>query len=77
MENNPSALPGYISTLLKTGLGFVGGVLVSKGLITAEQATELTGAAILVIGVVYGLIAQHGAHTALKAAIAAPAGQAK
>lgn len=44
------------SSLLRYGLTAVGGVLVGKGWVTEEQATDLVGAALVVIPTVWGVI---------------------
>lgn len=77
MDNQPSALPSYATSLLRSLLGFLGGFLVSNGLVTAEQVPELVGAGMVAASVAWGLIQKHNAHKALKAAIDAPAGQAR
>jgi hypothetical protein len=74
---NPSPLPSYAASLLRTGLGFVAGALVSKGIVSADQAPELVGAAVAIITLIWSLVQKAKAHEALTKAIAAPAGKAK
>ena len=40
-----------IKSIVRHGLSFGGGFLVAKGLVTVDQANELAGAVITVIGV--------------------------
>lgn len=74
---NSSAVPAYVASLLRTVGGMVGGYLIGKGYITAEQAPEI-GGALLTIGIaVWSVVQKYNANKALQAAIAAPAGFSK
>ena len=76
MDNEtPNALPSYLTSLLRTLGGLLGGYLIGKGYITAEQAPEIGGGVLAVAVAVWGLVSKYRSHKALKAAIAAPAGQ--
>lgn len=46
-----------VSTLIRTGLKFGGGFLVSKGLIDDAGLTEAIGAIVTLVGVVWGILA--------------------
>ena len=76
MDTNPSALPAQMQGQLRAGLAFVGGILVSKGLIAADQVPALVGFGTLAAGALWSWWSHRQANKALKAAIAAPAGQA-
>lgn len=76
MNNTPNAIPSYVASILRTGGGIIGGYLIGKGYITADQAAELGGASLAVIAVGWSLYQKYAAHKALTAAIAAPAGKA-
>lgn len=77
MNDVPSPLVAQLAGLARVGLGFLGGYLVSHGVITAEQQPEVIGAAMTVLVIVWGVIQKANAHKALKDAIAAPEGQAR
>lgn len=72
-DNSPSVVPSLFGTVLRAAGSAIGGYLIGKGYITAEQAPELGGAALTLIVAVWGLYSKLRAHSTLKAAIAAPA----
>lgn len=71
-----NALPTYLTSLLRTLGALIGGWLIGKGYITAEQAPQIGGALLAVFVAGWGLYSRHLADKKLKAAIAAPAGRA-
>lgn len=75
MYNTPSPIPSYVASILRTVGGIVGGYLIGKGYITAEQAPEIGGGVLALIVAGWGLYQKLSAHKALTAAIAAPAGR--
>lgn len=75
MDQTPSAVPSYVASILRTVGGIVGGWLIGKGYITAEQAPEIGGGLLAVVVAVWGIIQKINAHKALKSAISAPSGQ--
>lgn len=44
-----------IKSIVRHGLSFGGGFLVAKGLVSVDQANELAGAVITVLGVVWSV----------------------
>jgi uncharacterized membrane protein (UPF0136 family) len=75
-DEAPSPLPTYLATLMRSVLTTLGGWLIGKGYITADQAPEIIGALTVGLTAVWAVIQKRNAHKALQAAIAAPAGQA-
>lgn len=69
--NTPSIIPSYITSILRTAGGVIGGYLIAKGYITAENAPELGGAALTVIVALWSLYQKLSAHKTLTAAIRA------
>jgi hypothetical protein len=72
----PSPVPAYMATLVRAGAASLGGWLLGKGYITADQAPEIAGAVTILSVAVWGLIQKINAHQALASAIKAPAGKA-
>jgi hypothetical protein len=75
--DDTTALPSYITTVLGVLGSFIGGYLLKTGLVTADQLPALGGAALTIGMVAWRLYAKRHAREALKAAIAAPAGEAR
>jgi hypothetical protein len=75
-DPTPSPIPAYVATLVRAGAATVGGWLIGKGYITADQAPEIAGGVMALAVVVWGLIQKISAHQALASAIKAPAGKA-
>lgn len=76
MDATPNPVPSYLASILRTVGGIVGGWLIGKGYITAEQAPEIGGGLLALVVAAWGLIQKLNAHKALKSAIAAPGGVA-
>lgn len=72
----PSVIPSYVTGLLRTVGGIIGGYLIGKGYITAEQAAPLAAGALALVGAIWTIYSKNVANKKLKVAIAAPAGQA-
>lgn len=70
-------LPSYATTVLGMAGGVAGGYLLKTGIVTADQLPALGGGAMVVLTLAWRLYAKWHARQALKAAIAAPAGQAR
>lgn len=77
MDTQPNLLPASLGAVLRQLLTFAGGILVSRGLVSADQAPELVGAVLTVAGIAWSLVQKRRASKALAAAIAAPAGLAR
>lgn len=73
MDQAPNPVPSYLATLLRTLGGMVGGYLIGKGYITAEQAPEIGGGLLAAVVAIWGIVQKINAHKALKSAIASPA----
>jgi hypothetical protein len=76
-DTEPSAIPAYLASMIRTGLTALGGYLVGKGFLTAEQAPEVAGAVLTGLSAVWSLYQKWSANQKLSDAIAAPAGKAK
>jgi hypothetical protein len=76
MEEQPSVLPSYMTSLLRSVATTLGGYLIGKGYITADQAPQFAGLVVVVGTAIWSLYQKWLAHKRLTAAIAAPAGAA-
>lgn len=76
-DEAPSAIPAYAAGLLRQGISMLAGYLVAKGVVSQEQAPEIVGGGLVVISAAWSWYQKASAQRHLKAAIAAPAGQAK
>lgn len=76
MEDAPSALPAYVASIVRTVAGPIGGYLIGKGYLTADQAPEVAGLLVVLATGIWSFVQKVNAHKALKAAVAAPSGQA-
>jgi hypothetical protein len=63
-----SPMPSYVASLLRTVGAVLGGYLIEKGFISAQQAPELGGAVLAIIVVAWSLVQKYNAHKALTAA---------
>lgn len=74
MDQAPNPIPSYIATVIRTVLGFLAGIMVSKGVVDASQSDALVGAALTLVPIIWGVIQKVNAHKDLQAAIEAPVG---
>lgn len=72
-----STIPLYVMSILRAVGGMLGGYLIGKGYITAEDATSVGGALLAVFVVLWSIHAKRQSIKALNDAIAAPSGRAK
>lgn len=77
MDENQSAIPSYVTSLLRTAGGLIGGYLIGKGYISGEQAATIGGALLALVVAGWSMYSKYKANAALNAAIAAPKGFAK
>ena len=70
------ALPGFLTPMIRQGLALGFGVLIGKGVFTADQAEAVIGGALALVPAAWTLFSRHSTRKALKAAIAAPEGRA-
>lgn len=62
-----------ILSILRHGLTFVGGLLVTKGLLSDGTANEVAGALTTTVGLIWGAVDEYLAEKAAKQAGATPA----
>lgn len=72
-----STFPVYLTSLLRALGGVIGGYLIGKGYLTAEDATAIGGGLLAVIVALWSIHAKRKSIKALRDAIAAPSGKAK
>lgn len=72
----PSPVPDIVTGIIRAVLASGGGLLVNNGLATAQQASTLEGAGLILIVGLWSVWANYQQHQKLKAAIAAPTGKA-
>lgn len=77
MEEVPDILPKQIASVLRHGLTFLGGFLLSKGYITAEIVPQFIAGGLALSALGWSIVQQVNSHKALKDAVAAPAGRLK
>ena len=76
MNDTPN-LPGFITPMIRQVLALAFGVLIGKGVFTADQAEAVIGGLLALLPVAWALFSRHATREALKDAIAAPAGMAR
>lgn len=69
-------MPSYVTSLLRVLGGVIGGWLIAKGYITADQAPEIGGAVLTLVASGWAITHTASTRAALTSAIAAPASKA-
>lgn len=77
MDTTPTALPSYVTSIIRTGLAVGGGWLIGKGYFTADQIPEIGGILMAVATGIWSLAHKASVSKSLAAAEAAAKGYAQ
>lgn len=76
-DQAPSPVPSYAAGILRNAISGLVAYAAGKGWLPADQAPEVVAGAVVLVSAIWSIIQKRNAHVDLKAAIAAPTGQAK